>query len=77
MEEEILGEISIEFRPDGVTPISLSQIEKHKFEECAEYKNVTIQILKCNECGEYSIAWKAQPDTECIFDRDLEETIEE
>ena len=36
----------------------------HKFEEIGAYKNVTVQILRCPHCGEISIGWMRQPDTE-------------
>lgn len=52
--------------PNNNTSISIGGIpvSGHSFEEYETYKNVTVQILRCKCCGEYSIAWKRQDDTE-------------
>lgn len=39
-------------------------VSPHRFEEIGVYKNVTVQILRCPHCGEISIGWIRQPDTE-------------
>lgn len=33
------------------------------FVEDGLYQNVTVQILRCEKCGKYSIAWWKQPNT--------------
>lgn len=51
--------IHISFLPDGVHELSA-----HKFVEETKLKNVTVQILKCKECGNVSIGWIRQDNTE-------------
>lgn len=41
-------------------------VDPCKFIESECYKNVTIQILKCEKCGRISIGWKRQNNTEKI-----------
>lgn len=53
------GEVTI--KPDGVHVLS-----PHKFHLERRLKNVTVEILKCPDCGEVSIGWIPQADTEDI-----------
>lgn len=46
-------------RPDGVHEAS-----PHAYELVEMYKNVTVEILRCKNCGEVSIGWYMQEDTE-------------
>lgn len=46
-------------KPDGVHTMS-----PHAFKLVQKLKNVTIEILECSECGEISIGWYRQEDTE-------------
>ena len=46
-------------KPDGIHPIS-----PHLFVEEERLKNVTIQILRCKNCGYVSIGWFKQDNTE-------------
>jgi hypothetical protein len=45
---------SIHFLPDGEHEVSL-----HDFEEVEvmEAEGITIQLLRCRRCGEYSLGW--------------------
>ena len=45
-------------------------VANHKFEEVGVYKNVTVQVLRCPHCGEVSIGWIRQPDTEILFEKE-------
>ena len=49
----------ITIKPDGVHTMS-----PHAFKLVQKLKNVTIEILECSECGEISIGWYRQEDTE-------------
>lgn len=49
----------ITFKPDGLHEVSM-----HEFELSERYRNVTIEILRCKKCGEVSIGWYMQEDTE-------------
>lgn len=42
----------------------------HKFEEVGVYKNVTVQILRCPHCGEISVGWMKQPNTEVVYEKE-------
>lgn len=54
--------------PDGVTikPDGVHEASPHAFELDGRYKNVTVEILRCKNCGEVSIGWYRQDDTEEI-----------
>ena len=49
----------ITIKPDGIHDLS-----PHKFKLDQRLRNVTIEILRCEECGEVSIGWYRQEDTE-------------
>lgn len=49
----------ITIKPDGIHELS-----PHKFKLEQKLRNVTIEILRCEECGEVSIGWYRQEDTE-------------
>lgn len=49
----------ITIKPDGIHELS-----PHRFVLEKRLKNVTIEILRCKECGEVSIGWYRQDDTE-------------
>lgn len=36
----------------------------HNYEETEVYKNVTVRILRCRNCGAVSIGWERQENTE-------------
>lgn len=55
----------ITIKPDGIHELS-----PHKFLLDAKYKNVTVEILRCEKCGEVSIGWYRQENTEEIIDDD-------
>ena len=59
--------------PDGVS-INLGgvPVSPCKYELVGKYKNVTVDILKCSVCGDVSIGWYRQDDTEDIIVDDLE-----
>lgn len=45
--------------PDGKHPLEL----KHRYEQATVLHNVTVEILKCRDCGEESVGWYRQDDT--------------
>lgn len=51
----------ITIKPDGIHELS-----PHKFTEEMKLKNVTVQILRCKVCGEVSIGWYRQDNTEML-----------
>lgn len=52
--------------PNGVTikPDGIHELSPHNFVLDGKYKNVTVEILRCKNCGEVSIGWYMQDDTE-------------
>lgn len=52
---------AIVIKPDGVHELS-----PHRFQEEMKLKNVTVQILRCKDCGEVSIGWYRQDNTEIL-----------
>ena len=52
-----------EFRPDGVTPLSL-----HDYVEVDVIPNCTVQILKCRTCGKISIGYWKNSSLDCEED---------
>lgn len=59
--------ISIPFT-DGTN--ELYEVDSCRYQEIEAYKNVTIRIKKCKNCGKIEIDWYKQNDTEKI---DIEE----
>lgn len=45
-------------------------VEPCNFVEIESYRNVTVQILKCQKCGKISVGWKRQDNTEEIEEGD-------
>ena len=56
--------------PDGmdVRPDGIHSMSPHPYILKQRLKNVTVEILNCPICGEESIAWIRQSDTEDITD---------
>lgn len=54
---------NIRICPDGE-----HELDPCLYKEVMKLKNVTIQILRCERCGHYTIGWTRQPDTEEIED---------
>ena len=50
---------NFDFKPDGIHSLS-----PHKYHLSQKFKNVTIEILECEDCGDISIGWYRQDDTE-------------
>ena len=48
-------------------------VSPHRFEEIGVYRNVTVQILRCPHCGEISVGWIRQPDTEVVYEKEEEQ----
>ena len=55
----------VTIKPDGIHELS-----PHKFKLDKRLRNVTIEILHCEKCGEVSIGWYRQDDTEEVTDND-------
>lgn len=54
--------------PGGVSVhLGDKPLDPCQFELCEIYKNVTIEILRCPKCGEVSIGWKRQDNTEEVL----------
>lgn len=51
----------IVFKPDGI-----HEAEPCMFELTQKLRNVTVEILTCPKCGNVSIGWYMQEDTEDI-----------
>lgn len=49
----------ITIKPDGIHELS-----PHYFKKVQVFKNVTVEILQCKKCGEVSIGWYRQENTE-------------
>jgi len=60
--------------PDGVSirPDGIHELSPHQFVEKEIHRNVTVQILQCKKCGEISIAWSRQENTEDEIIDDLD-----
>lgn len=55
--------------PEGMSmKIGNTPVSPCSFEEIGIYKNVTVQILRCKHCGELSIGWIRQDNTEPILE---------
>ena len=54
--------------PDGISVyLGGNKVDPCKFELYEIYENVTVEILRCPVCGEISIGWKRQDNTEDIM----------
>jgi len=61
--------------PDGmvVKPDGVNELDPCVYEEIESYRNVTVHIFKCKNCGHIEIEWEKQEDTEEI---DLDELVD-
>ena len=53
----------VSIKPDGIHELS-----RHRYELEGEYRNVTVQVLRCKDCGELSIGWIRQDNTVVVHD---------
>ena len=60
----------VDFKPDGIHTVKPEQISRHKYEEIGVYQNVTVQVLRCKDCGDISLAWMRQDNTEIVFEKE-------
>lgn len=51
-------ENGIVIKPDGE-----NELDPCVYEEVERYKNVTVSILRCRNCGHIELNWFRQPDT--------------
>lgn len=58
--------------PDGmvIKPDGIHELSPHAFRCVGRFRNVTVEILRCERCGEESIGWYRQEDTEVVEDGD-------
>lgn len=58
--------------PEGITikPDGEHELDPCKYVEIAEYKNVTVVVMKCSVCGHIEISWKRQPNSYAVFEED-------
>lgn len=59
---------NVTIKPDG----------EHELDPCvydvvAEYRNVTVQVLRCTKCGYVEFVWKKQDDTYRVDEEDEDE----
>ena len=53
--------------PDGVSvQIGGAALDPCQYELTEKYKNVTVEILTCPKCGDVSVGWYKQDNTEEI-----------
>ena len=54
--------------PDGATSVRIgdAELDPCKYVLVEKYKNVTVEVLKCPVCGEVTIGWYKQDNTEEI-----------
>lgn len=55
--------------PHGVTaikPDGVNELDPCVYKDIEKYKNVTVIVSRCINCGHISISWKAQDNTERI-----------
>jgi hypothetical protein len=57
----------ISIRPDGV-----HELDPCIYRDIVIHKNVTVIVSKCQRCGNISISWKRQENTEDIYDNENE-----
>ena len=57
----------ISIRPDGV-----HELDPCIYRDIEIHKNVTVIVSKCQRCGNISISWKRQENTEDIYDNENE-----
>lgn len=52
--------------PDGVIikPDGVNELDPCLYRTVARYVNVTVEIRKCERCGNVDVAWVRQDDTE-------------
>lgn len=57
--------------PNGISGVQIkgAPLDACKYELVEKYKNVTVEILRCPICGEMSIGWYRQDNTEDILER--------
>lgn len=48
-------------KPDGI-----NELDPCRYREIETYKNVTVHILECVDCGHTEIVWERQENTEDI-----------
>lgn len=52
--------------PDGIVikPNGVDELDPCLYETIEAYRNVTVEIRKCKNCGNIDIVWRRQEDTE-------------
>lgn len=65
--------------PDGITikPDGETELDPCRYRMKSIYKNVTLAVLECMDCGHIEIEWIRQPNTERITEDEYEETLME
>lgn len=54
--------------PHGITikPDGVNELDPCHYDEIERYRNVTVNVLRCQKCGHIEIEWERQEDTERI-----------
>ena len=56
----------VEIKPDGIHPVS-----PHLYKTKEIHRNVTVEVSQCTVCGDISIGWYRQEDTESEYIEEL------
>lgn len=61
--------------PDGIVikPDGVNELDPCVYEEVERYRNCTVIVSRCQNCGHMEVSWIRQPDTEKVEPEDLEE----
>ena len=56
--------------PHGLTikPDGIHELDPCLYETIEKYRNVTVEVRRCKNCGNIDIAWYRQDDTEEVTD---------
>lgn len=47
-----------------VCPDGMHELDPCEYEQIEKYRNVTVTVLRCKNCGNIDILWEKQEDTE-------------
>ena len=46
-----------------IKPNGVDELDPCSYEDIEQYKNVTVTVSKCKNCGHIEFSWEAQDDT--------------
>lgn len=55
--------------PEGITikPDGIHELDPCVYETVERWKNVTVEVRKCKNCGHIDIVWMKQDNTEFVY----------